>query len=457
MIVPKHCLLDMQKKIRDFENYKILKDFHTFMRKERWFSFYPKTNQLFEISKEEADILIRYQDILNGESQIRYCTDISAFSFFDELISSLNIVDEEKIGLLPLESFYLQFNTDCNLTCKYCNIKKNNDLSEICLNVDTAVNAVKKLKLFGAKGVGIHGGEPLLKFGRLKAIIEAIHALDPNFQIGLTTNGTLVSAGIAKFLKKHKVFVSVELDGNQENHDRNKKYLTGQGSYNTTLKGIEKLAHVDVLSAIECTVDSFCEYTLKELFESFKEFQKIPITISRVKNSCETSSVGVHQGIKLKRFLSEIRQLSFDETYNHIFTDTKAHLINLSTREPINTNYVCSCLLNKVSVSANGDVYPCPKVSGEKFLIGNVNDETFVKTFTVNRQQKSTHFEKKNYKRYWYDNLMEICIDSVFLSKEKRYQLIDEKVVEEYFEDLLFDFVAADMGSLCDMWGIYGF
>lgn len=81
-----------------------------------------------------------------------------------------------------------------------------------------------------------YGGEPLLYVSRIKSLAQqlkpAIEALGGRFEFTLVTNGSLLTADLAKELVElGLVSVKVTIDGPADNHDRFRPFKNGQGSW----------------------------------------------------------------------------------------------------------------------------------------------------------------------------------------------------------------------------------
>jgi uncharacterized protein len=105
--------------------------------------------------------------------------------------------------------------------------------------------AAAALSLFPPDGrdlrVAFFGGEPLLHFGLIMAITEMAERQAAEHQararLHLTTNATLVTPIVAKFLADQDFSIIVSCDGTPALHDR----ARGQGSYAAMRRGLARL------------------------------------------------------------------------------------------------------------------------------------------------------------------------------------------------------------------------
>lgn len=135
-------------------------------------------------------------------------------------------------------SLTLEITKRCNLNCSYCYVenkeKVNMKWKTAQLAIDIAMREAIKQK---DKTLSVYfiGGEPLLAFGLLKEIIFYIEK--KNEQIGLnifystTTNGTVFTTEIIEFMIEKRVRFKISIDGLEDVHNENRKFVNGVGSY----------------------------------------------------------------------------------------------------------------------------------------------------------------------------------------------------------------------------------
>ncbi|HWQ42746.1 MAG TPA: thioether cross-link-forming SCIFF peptide maturase, partial [Desulfosporosinus sp.] len=129
---------------------------------------------------------------------------------------------------------------DCNLRCGYCFAGTGAfGGSRTLMNLETGKKGIDfVLESSGHRDhceVDFFGGEPLLNFGVVKALVEygrkAGAARGKTIKFTLTTNGVLLNQEIQNYLEEEEISVVLSLDGRPEVHDRMRPYADGRGSY----------------------------------------------------------------------------------------------------------------------------------------------------------------------------------------------------------------------------------
>lgn len=132
----------------------------------------------------------------------------------------------------------------CNLACGYCYMGEHHAGA---MSEEVALRAVDLL--FAATdraAIGFFGGEPLLAWERLVAIVRRAeaNASAPGKslqELQLTTNATLLTDERALFLRDHHVRMAVSLDGDRGVHDAGRPQKGGASSFEAVMRGVEAL------------------------------------------------------------------------------------------------------------------------------------------------------------------------------------------------------------------------
>lgn len=428
--------------------HDLKKRIHVFSRNERWICFDKCSNRVFELDQDEA--LILKEVLSNPKIQLNKKQE----NFIQDLIEILGEPELEYRSLEQINTYYLRVNNNCNLNCAYChNSSISGEASDKkVLTPEIASIAAKKMWELGAKGVGIHGGDPLYDWGNTEKVLRAIRDVSPEMEIGLTCNGTLVTENIAKILKELCVRVSVEIDGGEANHNSFKKYSDGKSSYEDALKGARILSKCGILAAIESTVSGFREYDAQGYHFLQEVFPEIPIVVARIKS--RKPLPWVCHGDDLKKYLKNQQELTCLE--DGIFNDVIAGVVNLSSK-PTSSVYRCVCFSDKVSIDMNGLVFLCPKKEDDTTFIGNVTDDNFINEFYDNRLKAAERFSSKQLASTWFSNLTEYCVDSTFQNIDGEEEIQDEDILSTFFEDLIYYCLQKDVSDIWNRWVESGF
>lgn len=147
----------------------------------------------------------------------------------------------------------------CNFRCKYCiyseMYKYSRTHSENKMRWEVAKKAIDYFFEFNLKSikhnptlvpyVGFYGGEALTNYDLIVQSVEYIEErYRPKFTniiYTITTNGSLLNEINIQFMLKHNFFISISVDGNKENHDRNRRSVFNQPTFDRVMKNIDML------------------------------------------------------------------------------------------------------------------------------------------------------------------------------------------------------------------------
>lgn len=121
----------------------------------------------------------------------------------------------------------------CNLSCIHCYAAADSACSKGELTTGEAVKFIDDLAAFKVPVLLLSGGEPLL---RPDFFDLAAYAKQRGIRLTLSSNGTLITADIARRLKEAGIsYVGISLDGIGQNNDR---FRGRQGAFALALQGI---------------------------------------------------------------------------------------------------------------------------------------------------------------------------------------------------------------------------
>jgi len=149
-----------------------------------------------------------------------------------------------------LNTLILQVTQECNLRCSYCVYSGsylNRSHSQKKMGIDTAKKGIDFIinhsKNSPTVNFSFYGGEPLLRFNFIKECIAYAKERGEGKKItfNMTTNGTLLTDEIIKFMKDNEVSLLISMDGPKEIHDKNIVCSNGMGSFDKIMNNIDEI------------------------------------------------------------------------------------------------------------------------------------------------------------------------------------------------------------------------
>ena len=230
----------------------------------------------------------------------------------------------------------------CNLACGYCYQDKPTGTGTL-MSVETYRRATEAFADRGFE-LYLYGGEPLLN----RAIFDLLMAEGlPRGASGfsMTTNGTLLDDRTVSFLESVRGVVDVSFDGTRAQHDRNRKFSGGGGSFDAIVRNLARFKDKRCVS-LACTVNPA---TAGNLAASAALFMKLGYR--RTFNFVYEADWGRDALAALARCFAVMRAAGTAqarEFWNEIIWDDA---------------YSChGHMLEDVTVGADGSAWPCSKM-----------------------------------------------------------------------------------------------
>ena len=300
----------------------------------------------------------------------------------------------------------LELTQQCNLRCRYCvysehypfnrgyhNAMMSPERARSGLDLFMEGHAKVRQRNPSAKPIiGFYGGEPLLNFPVLRSTVEYFqerYGQDfPEALFTLTTNGLLLNDEVGDFLTRNGFSIIVSLDGNQENHDRNRVDLAGQGSYDRVFANLSRLRERHP-SFNQLAVSACYDYRtdMGQLRDFFDQHDLFVVSISQIdpNNTSyyaqftledKTRWRGMYEAFQAQ-FLEAARRDtiakgSFLFCYVGVtFAEFAFHPIT-TERRPAFLPYTSCCVPGeKLFVTCDGRVHMCERINN-KFPIGDL-------------------------------------------------------------------------------------
>lgn len=266
-------------------------------------------------------------------------------------------------------AFAIWVTTDCNMKCSYC--YEGNEKENSLLRIGMA----DKIISFIAEKIGestdmiiieFHGGEPLLNFPIIKYIVEKLENEYPQYKIiyGITTNGTICTPEIIKFLSSYCTYsLTVSIDGTEVAHNSNRILKNGAPTYNLALETAKMLQEVRPDVRIRMTV---VPNNLKELADGIIQFVNMGFKIivpvlDYFNHNWKKKDIDL-----IAQMLRSVKNYIEGNTK---FSDVQIAMIS-DQRKSLGH---CGGGNNSFHIVPNGDIYPCAySVGNEAEKIGSI-------------------------------------------------------------------------------------
>lgn len=238
------------------------------IKKEYWVIYNPDSYSAPILSeKNVVKVLLglkndKLENILPMFKNMKYLRNIIENLILNNIILLNNEYYLKAIsGHVKNYSIWLHITNRCNLRCPYCYINKD-DKSDMSDNVIYGAidNLLEQAEKYNIKNVRIKfsGGEPMLRFDKIKEIIEFYKKNNNGIFIryAIITNGTIVSEEIINFIKKEKIEISISMDGDKKYFNKTRIYSDGSGCFDKVMENIHLFKAMGIKPYILVTISS---------------------------------------------------------------------------------------------------------------------------------------------------------------------------------------------------------
>lgn len=304
-----------------------------------------------------------------------------------------------------VEHLILQVTQQCNLRCEYCAYSgkyNNREHSNKTMSLETARQAIdfymKRNSETKEFSISFYGGEPLLEFEIIKESVEYCKSYldDKSMRYGMTTNATLLySDEIVEFLIRNQFHIMISIDGPEREHDINRKFINGNGSFKMVMKNLKKIKKLNPdyyknNISFNCVISNKSD--VGEIFDFFSDrkfFYPGKVTINTVSPDGIKDKTLIPSGEKfeypykyelLKLYLSMLERIPENEAVllyavkgemERLYNNLHEH-----SQEQCEMHHDGPCIpgVRRVFVTTDGKLYPCERVSesGNEMLIGSL-------------------------------------------------------------------------------------
>jgi uncharacterized protein len=197
---------------------------------------------------------------------------------------------------------WLHVTSRCNLRCSYCYLQNHSSDMSLSTGQKAIELTFKSAALNGYKQVKLKysGGEPLLRFPFIEEVQRNAQFLAQKHKIKLDSvilsNGTLLTLDIIEKIKSLNLRLMISLDGLKKDHDCQRHFADGSGSFDKVVRSIELALSEGLIPDISITVSSRNIAGLPELMQWVLE-KDLPFSLNFYR---ENDLSKMHKDLKLE-------------------------------------------------------------------------------------------------------------------------------------------------------------
>ena len=351
-------------------------------REEDDYLLFNKRGMVLELSSEEFALFEKYADekYFPDEEQ-QFFNQLCSYEMLDfEDYTAKDVPVQYSQKLLHHNSAepafkspiiaHLGITQKCNMGCEYCSVREMYGNMEE-LSTEEWKGVIRKLSGFGVFQIGFTGGEPTL---RIDLVELAQYVSEQDCTFNLTTNCWKLDESLVEQLKDAGMRqAQLSLDCHlPEINDA----LRAEGSLRKVEEAIGLLQKHQITVGIDCVVSQNNLAYLPQFVEWLGDREVPYLTLIKIKQG----------DLPLERFKELlpgyfeysqlVEQLCNRDNQNPCVTLDCGSVSNLEytlTDEELSKVPIAGCPVGHtlLSISPNGDIYPCVALSGERFRIGN--------------------------------------------------------------------------------------
>lgn len=300
----------------------------------------------------------------------------------------------------------------CNLACRYCYYLEKAGMYS---NAERHFMDSRTLELFVKQYIAAqtqrevlfvwHGGETMLRplsFYREALRLQKKYAKGHIIDNSLQTNGTLITPEWCEFFKENNWLIGVSLDGPEAMHNTYRKDMSGKGSFEKVMRGVELLNRYGVEWNAMAVVNSSNASHPKEFYRFFKDIgchyiqftpiveRKAPLLTPPLSDLTAGEPIEMTAETVQPRQWGEFLCTIFDEWvaadvgefFIQLFDATLANWVNV---EPGVCSMAKSCG-NALAMEYNGDVFSCDHFVYPEYKLGNIKKQPLAELFYGTQQ-----------------------------------------------------------------------
>lgn len=364
--------------------------------------------EILEILKskyQEEKINEAYEEILNLEKEgLLYTED--TYQYHPSFVHRETVV----------KALCLNVAHDCNLKCKYCFAAQGDFGGEKeLMSFEVGKAAIDYLIANSGSRknleIDFFGGEPLMNFEVVKQLVDYGRSVEKdynkNIRFTITTNGVLLNDEIIDYINENMHNVVLSLDGRKEVNDNMRPTLNDKGSYDITLPRFKKLVEKRAKDKYYYIRGTFTRDNL-DFSKDVMHFADLGFKLTSVEPVVgDESNPYALREEDLPKIFEEYEKFAVEYADRQLQGDGFKffHFMIDLNQGPCVIKRITGCGAGNeyLSVTPNGDIYPCHQfVGNEEFKMANIFDEEIVLPENLKNMFREAHvYTKEECKQCW--------------------------------------------------------
>lgn len=328
------------------------------------------TTEVYELLNEVCDTKTNLNDVFK---MIEAEEDKSYFSkTLKRLLKNKIIKFTDEISEYLDMNIQIDFDltNKCNLKCKHCCVSADNSMTD--LSTEEIFKAVDKILSLNPENFVISGGEPLMRKD-FKQIINKIRE-SYNGRMSLMSNALLIDDKMAEFIAANFDFVSVSLDGVDE---ETCSIIRGSGTFDNALAAIKRLQCAGMKNISASMVLTKDTIDKKDYFVQMCKDMKIQpaLRVLELVGRAEES---------MKDFIPVAKPVTEEDLIKQV---------NASDDVIARGNYMifsCGAGYKQFQIDYRGNIYPCQSLMEDDLILGNIFQIEDFNSYIRNREFTNT-------------------------------------------------------------------
>jgi Fe-coproporphyrin III synthase len=300
----------------------------------------------------------------------------------------------------------------CNLSCTHCYSRSGpGRTSEGELSTEEAFGVIDDLAAMGVPLILFTGGEPLMREDLWEL---ACHARSRGLKIALSTNGTLITCGVARKIKECGIeYAGISLDGARAGtHDR---FRNSPGAFEKACSAFAACNEAGLRCGVRVTLTQenkdelgdlvdlalalgasrFCLYWLVPAGRGSDSYARLQLdragvvgALDMLYRKAKETDPAAMEFLTVDAPQDAIHLLeSMEKDGSEDLADARGLLESLKGG--------CSAGTRVANIDTRGNVYPCQFARSPEFLVGNVRDRPFSRIWADTGNPVLTRFRNK--------------------------------------------------------------